>query len=180
MKIKSGLFTEVKFLKKLYSDESVKETILKLSQQNGACRETDTNREPIEFFCTKKGYIWVDEPSSSRSRGTDRIYSVRAQVEEENGKTVVNIYSVYDKTEKPLRYFAIAIYVLIILGYIASVFVFGLPLTFKTVLTMVLAGFFIFWLAFSTSKEKGSKTKDIDIMVNEIVKRVEAIKRWDE
>lgn len=180
MKIKSGLFTEVKFLKKLYSDEPVKDTISKLMQQNGFCRETDTNREPIEFFCTKKGYIWVDEPASSRGRGNARIFSVRAQVEEENGKTVVNIYSVYDKTEKPFRYFAIAIYLLIILGYIASVFVFGLPLTVKALLTMLLAGFFVFWLAFSTSKEKGAKTKDIDIMVNEIVKRVEAIKRWNE
>ncbi len=180
MKIKSGLFTKVKFEKKLYSDESVKDTISKLMQQNGFCRETDTNQELIEFFCTEKGYMWVDEPASSRGRGTARIFSVRAQVEEENGKTVVNIYSVYNKSEKPFRYFSIAIYVLIILGYIVSGFIFKLPMTVKTFLTMLLAGFFVFWIAFSTSKEKGAKIKDLDIMVNEIVKRVEAIKRWDD
>jgi len=180
MKIKLGLFTKVKFEKKLYSDESVKDTIFKLMQQNGFCRETDINQEPIEFFCTKKGYMWVDEPASSRGRGTARMFSVRSQVEEENEKTVVNIYSVYNKSEKPFRYFSIAIYVLIILGYIASSFVFGLPLTVKAFFTMLLAGFFVFWLVFSTSKEKGAKTKDIDIMVDEIVKRVEAIKRWND
>ena len=38
MKIKSGLFTKVKFEKKLYSDESVKDTISKLMQQNGLPR----------------------------------------------------------------------------------------------------------------------------------------------
>lgn len=180
MKIKSGLFTKVEFEKKLYSEESVKDTIWKLSQQNGFCRETDSNSEALEFFCTEKGYIWVDEPAPSRGRWQSRIYSVRGQVEEENGKTVVNIYSVYNKSEKPFRYIAIAIYLLIILIYIALAVIFKIPLTVKDFLTMLLAGFFVFWLAFSTSKEKGSKTKDIDIMVNEIVKRVEAIKRWND
>lgn len=179
--MKSNFYTEILDKTVLEVDELFEETIDKLQAQAGKCRETDCYGNELEFICTKKGKIRVENlnAKNSRSEKASRIYYVCAEVVEENQKTKVEIYSVHDKSTVFFRHFTIALHLIVFAVYLLFIF------SDKNILIKELLGIFLFILMLLpinllTVKEKQNKNADLEIMKNEIIKRVEAIKRWDE
>ncbi|HIZ17407.1 MAG TPA: hypothetical protein H9675_07590 [Firmicutes bacterium] len=172
-------------------DESYQETINKLRQQNGKCAVTDSNQRNLMFYCTKKGkmgiietdyfghrrfyidHLWLSELRS-------RTYYVTGKVLTENGKTVVKIYSFYSRAFLSNRIFGILLNVVFIVFLFAILFLSGNPITVKDILIIIALGLIFSVFDFAIFKELKNKETDLEIMKNEIIKRVNAIKRWDD
>ena len=169
-----------KLEKVLTVNDTLNGTIEKLILQNGICREKVSNQENLEFYCSKKGEVYVGEPFSSRGRGTDRIYSVSGEVREENGETVVKIYSQRRKIEIFDRYFTICLYFVTAFAYFLIKILWNIPIEKTDFIAVGLLLFLSVWITVLSKKEKHNKTNDIEIMINKVVKRVEAIARWDD
>ena len=72
-------------------------TIERLKDQQGICRETDSRQINMEFLCHDDGRFCVCNCSRHRKRREfNRLYSVIGQVETEQDKTKVKIYSLYN------------------------------------------------------------------------------------
>lgn len=59
-------------------------------------------------------------------------------------------------------------------------FLSGNPITIKFILIIIAIGLIFAVFNFATFKEVKNKDTDLEIMKNEIIKRVEAINRWDD
>lgn len=161
--------------------EPIEETIDKLRAQAGKCRETDCYGQELEFICTKKGKIRVENLSAknNHSETSSRIYYVCGEVVEENEKTKVKIYSVHDKSTVIFRHCTIAIHLIVFAVYLFFVFS-SQNISIKEIFGIFLFILLLLPINLLTVKEKQNKNTDLEIMKNEIIKRVEAIKRWDE
>lgn len=165
--------------------ETREKTIERLIEQRGRCRESDSQGTPLGFTCTEDGELAVYNAVSRRSCNRDRMYSVRGEVFSENGKTKVAIYTVH---RRPARWgkWVTLFAALIIWGWYILQALFSPPEADTSVLTryilvgsLVTVGIII--AAFSTNKkEEQFRAQDIEIMKNEVIRRIEAVERWDE
>ena len=73
------------------------ETIERLMQMNGVCRESDSTERQLEFYCDKKGKILVTAPVGRSSLSFSRSSYVRAEVLSRGGKTYIDMCSVEQK-----------------------------------------------------------------------------------
>ncbi len=159
--------------------ESRNVVIDRLIQQNGSCRSNDTYGGYLCFRCDKNGRFRVDDSGNSRYSDRYRTHYVEGEVLEENGKTVVKIYSVHSKMLKIVRYVTTiiaAIYCIcafILMSYLDS------GISTKLVVA-VLPVAFVYFIVFSRmNKESKNKSVDFEIMKQEVINRVEAVKLWD-
>lgn len=161
-------------------EDSYQGTIDKLRGQMGVCSELDGENDPLLFTCSKKGKLRVDNyyygpKNSSRFRS----YYVDGKVLEENGKTVVKIYSVHSNFNS-LSFFGTMAVGLIVAVLCVLLFFTDASGELLTDLCVILGGLFCFCLIlfFVLGGEYGRT--DLDQMKQEAIKRVEAIKRWGE
>lgn len=178
--MKSNLFVKVLDETTLELDESLKTTIGRLMAQSGKCRETDKEGDSLFFDCTEKGRLIVKPIGYGRSAHSDPIYFVRGEVFEENGKTKVSIYTVHDRTAVFFRWIEILLCVLAIVAHFLVLSIAEVPFEKQfLVLPTILIGTIVF-LLYRIKNEKTYMPHNIDIMKNEIIKRVEAVKRWND
>ncbi len=165
--------------------ETREKTIERLIEQRGMCRESDSQGTPLGFTCTEDGELAVYNAVSRRSGNRDRMYSVRGEVFSENGKTKVAIYTLHHRSARWGKWITLFSALIVWAFYILRA-LFWEPEVDTSVMTRyILVGSFvmvgIIIIAFSTNKKEGQyKTQDIDIMKNEIIKRIEAVERWDD
>ncbi|MBQ7302377.1 MAG: hypothetical protein IJW89_02205 [Clostridia bacterium] len=165
--------------------ETREKTIERLMAQRGRCRESDSQGTPLGFSCTEDGEFTIYNSVSRKSGNRVRMYSVRGEVFSENGKTKVAIYTVH---HRPARWgkWVTLFAALLIWGWYILQALFSPPEADTSVLTryilvgsLVTVGIII--AAFSTNKkEEQFRTQDIEIMKNEIVRRIEAVEHWDD
>ncbi len=98
----------------------------------------------------------------------------------ENNKTVVKIYSVYSKFALSNRIFSIVFEAIFIVFCFIMLFLSGNSINIKDILIVIAIGLIFAVFDFAVFKEVKNKETDLEIMRNEIIKRVEAIKRWDD
>lgn len=181
--MKSTIFTKVIDKTTLEVNESFKDTIDKLRAQQGVCRETDTEGNKLEFSCSKRGKLMVSNTreygSSSRS-ANNRMYYVYGKVIRDDEKTKVAIYTVHDRTVIYSRYFSIIFDFLYLIFTVIMLFLYKAAIKEIILMFLAVVTLSIFPIVFSSRLEQKYKEKDIEIMKNEIIKRVEAIKRWDD
>lgn len=165
--------------------ETREKTIERLMAQRGRCRESDSQGTPLGFACTEEGEFAIYNSVSRRSGNRVRMYSVCGEVFSENGKTKVAIYAVHHRPARRGKWVTLFA-TLIIWGWSVLQALFSPPEADTSVLTryilvgsLVMVGIII--IAFTTNrKEEQFRTRDIEIMKNEVIKRIEAVERWDE
>ena len=160
-------------------NESRAEVINKLRQQQGRCTNDAPfgYGAPLFFICSQKGEFCVSDQYANRGRHIR--FFVKGEVTEENGQTAVKIYSVYEK------YNLFMFYCLIVCSIFYTVF--AVSVYFKDsrfALIGLILGVVFYMLTIRCYKNRNleeHKSRDInyDVMKNEVITRVEAIKNWD-
>lgn len=152
------------------------DAIDKFMQMQGVCREEISGENPIEFYCTKKGKIIITNPPTRRVENQHST-NLFAKVVQQEGKTYVTYYTMFDKSNNILNLIFIVIYLLF--GVLAIVFaiadknkIYYLPVLLICVLL------FGYKLLVNTKEEKNS-SNDSEILIKELEKRVEAVNLWD-
>ena len=164
----------------LESGQSFDTTIDRLMALQGECYQKDSQNEPLAFLCTKKGKLRVGALySRHRIASNHKTYYVRGQVFTENGKTKVAICTVHDRTAVFLRWFEVLVLVLVVTFYLFIDFVTRMPALLLLIELILGVIFLIAMLTHNNAMQK-NKTADLEIMKSEVIRRVEAVKRWDE
>ncbi len=179
--MKSTIFKKIIDETTIEVNESFDVTVARLRQQQGMCRETDSLGIDLEFQCDKKGKLCICHFSRHRKkREFNRIYCVSGEVVTENNKTKVKIYTIHNKYYLAMSViFAIIEFVLVLL-YILSISFSIYEPSKKDILIAILGIFAVVYPLHRDSIERRNKDIDLEIMKNEIVKRVTAIDKWDD
>lgn len=178
--MKNSCFAKILDKTVIESSENLQVTIDRLRMQQGPCRDLDNRDFLLDFICTKKGKIHIDDAGSRHLNNYSRIYSVRGEVFSEDGKAKVAIYTVYNRLAALYRASTIIDLVLILAVSILGVCLTDLPLIATIGGPLLLGGVVIVSFLMRAAKEHQQRDSDTEIMKNEIIRRVEAIKRWDD
>ena len=100
--------------------------------------------------------------------------------EKENGKTVVKIYSVHDRSIIVLKYVLAVLYALYIVYAIAYMIYSRQAISGSEILTFILGGALVASIFMSARTENKNTQSDFEIMTREIERRIESAERWDE
>ena len=173
--MKSSWFTEIIDKTTLVLDIDFNAALERMITMQGVCREKDGNDIILEFCCDKKGRFYIFSPS----RDTYRIFTVKGQMFNENGKTKFDIYTVWDKTSVFFRYLFTSIYSIFLVVDFVVRYYNGDIFSKETLIVIALYILLMVSTVYFTHKEKANKTNDIEVMKNEIFKRIDAIKYWD-
>ena len=152
------------------------DAIDKFMQMQGACREKIGEDNPIQFYCSKRGRLSITNPPRRYIENTNST-SLFARVIEQDGKTYVSYYTVFNRFINALKVISLTLTIAMAVLAIA-LNVANLVKTFSTLGLILCVGFFVFRLL-NTANEKQSAPKDSEIMVKELEKRVEAVNHWD-
>jgi hypothetical protein len=159
------------------SSVGVEETIAKLREQQGPCSDEDSMGIRKWFSCSKKGVMRFTTSSGDYGYG---VYSVEGRVIEQNGKTLVKIYCLKSRYQKLDRTISVISVVLFIVFAIVRAILDQTILQDETLLLLFLWIFSVSITIHNTRRMENNKEKDLEIFKNEIIERVEAIKRWDD
>lgn len=152
------------------------DAIDKFMQMQGICREEISGENPIEFYCTKKGKIIITNPPTKRFE-SQHSTNLFAEVVQQEGKTYVTYYTMFDKSNNILNLIFIIIYLLI--GVLAIVFAIASKNKIYY-LPILLLGVLLFgYKLLVNTKEETNSPKDSEILIKELEKRVEAVNLWD-
>ena len=152
------------------------EAIRRFRQLQGVCMEKYSNETVIEFYCFKNGKMMITDPPS-RTIGNECSTHLSAKILEQDGKTYVSYYTAYSQSNHALKWIAFVIFLLMIVYSFAHT-VIGEN---KTYYLPILAVFLILCgrYLFDTTAEKTDSTKDSELLIKELEKRVEAVNLWD-
>lgn len=175
--MKTTIFTEVLDETVIEVNEPKEELIKNLRAQRGSCRERDSDRNELGFFCNKKGEIMVQ--NSNNGKPDARMFYITGKVCEQDGKTVVKFYSVRSRST-PIFIIVLAIWAILIGAYYAAKIV--MEYDFVTSDFYLIAPPILFFFVFLAPSKKARKYKDADleIMKSIVINRIEAAKRWDD
>lgn len=200
-KMKFDFLREVIYEDTFEVDDTVEGTINKLRQQSGFCRERDARKNHLRFDCSKDGKIKVGNMLGAYKNNTllriknfygKRRYIMRGEVLQENGTTKVKTYYCRRKYQLLLRFtlyafefvitpiiFALLLFWIFFPEITRNEFTVGVFVIMCAYILLVNVFILSFLLKYRKSEEQ-NKELDYKIMKNEILKRVEAIKRWNE
>lgn len=178
--MKSTIFTKIIEQSELEIKTDCKTAIERLKAQQGICRETDSRQVTLEFLCHDDGRICVCNYSRHKPRrDPNRLYSVIGQVTEENGKTKIKIYSLFNRTNYILSAVAALLYLLVVAFYFITAYKAGIVPGTKDLYRLIFSVLAIFLYPLVYQKQERDKANDLYIMKQEIIKRVNAIDKWD-
>ncbi len=177
--MKSTIFAKIIDETTIEVQESFDVTVERLMQQQGICRVTDSYGRDLEFLCNKKGRVRVCHYSLRRERREyNRIYCVVGQVITEDNKTKVKIYSVHNRGYIVASIITIILNVLFVPLYILAISTSYYTPSKKDILIAILLILAPVYSMHLISEEKGNKYHNLEIMKNEIIKRVKAVDKW--
>ena len=151
------------------------ETIERLMQMNGVCRESDSTEKPLEFYCNKKGKIFVTAPVGRSSLSIPRSSYVRAEAVSRDGKTYIDMCAVEQKGGFVSSVAFAILQILLMIAVSVLYAIFDTP-TFKKEIIIALFACIMFRDLF---KEKNNITPDLEKMKNEVRNRANAVSNWD-
>ena len=150
----------------------------RLQQLQGICRDTDSDQQVLHFICSDKGLLWIVD--ASRRSSVYRSYIVRGEVYVQDGVTKATVYELHDRSSK---YYNIILLVISLLVYAAMLFFY---LDYSALISaynlLLLAMPTIMLVATVLRMRKLEKNKESDLIVqrNELLRRLEAVERWDD
>ncbi len=168
-----------KILEEITIESSVglAETIEKLRLQQGPCSDEDSLGCRWWFECSKKGKFHFTNGSGKYA---NIPYYAEGYVFEQDGKTLVKIYLLRSGFAFFDRWFAV-IYSALFITFICIYSLITKQLISKeNIFVLVFYGLLTITTAQNTKRRQNNKDFDLGVMKNEIIERVEAIKRWDD
>lgn len=182
--MKSTFFTKIIDTTEIEVKADYNVTIERLKIQQGKCRETDSRHINLEFMCHDDGRFCVCNCSRHKKRREfNRLYSVIGQVETEQDKTKVKIYSLYNRWYHIDQIFTAILFPLLVLSVgikFYSEYFIEYGFTSVPIFLVIYLLLCIYLFPSKIFKEKRNKTKDLEIMKNEIIKRVKAVDKWED
>ena len=180
--MKSTIFRKVINEEYIEVNKSVFETIKCLCEQSGESYNETPDGMNIHFECLKNGKCYV-RCGSNEGRSTKSMYQmyyVYGEVVSKDDKTYVKILSVYEKADFLMRIISSVLAFLFLPVYLIYQLIKG-----QFFLPATLAGFAVLIvlaidLIRSTSIRKNNHKEIIEILENEIKKRIKNIERWDD
>ena len=157
------------------------DTIERLMQMNGVCRESDWTERPLEFYCDKKGKILVTTPVGRSSLSFSRSSYVRAEVLSRSGKTYIDMCAVEEKGGFVCSLVFAILQTLLMIAVSVFYVIFDTP-TFKIkflIIILIFDAVFTYISFKNFFKEKNNITPDLEKMKNEVRNRANAVSNWD-
>lgn len=156
------------------------EAIERLMQMNGVCRESDSTDKRLEFYCDKKGKIFVTAPAGRYSFSFDRSSYVKAEVVNRNGKTYIDMYSV-DIKGGFITSVVFAVIQILITVFISVIYALAeIPdLKIGLICVFISDALLIYFSLRDLYKEKNNIAPDLEKMKTEVRKRAIAVNRWN-
>lgn len=187
--MKSNFLREVLDEEILELDIDCQEAIRRFRAQSEESYEADKRGVNLFFQCSPKGKLYVGYSSfnyrqnlyiKSRCLERSKIYYVRGEVLPANHKTFVKIYSVYSRLDIFWMIFLTAVFIIFAACYIWFGDVLNDFLIIKACLiAVILGGVPIGAVAYTVKRVLSNKNEILELMKNEIKRRVENVKRWD-
>lgn len=148
------------------------DAIRKFRKLQGICRGEFSSGKSMDFRCSKKGKITIQDPPT---RSVEHTNSTRlfAEVIEEDGKTYVVYYTRFNKAENVLKVILLVSDLLLLIFSLALV---GKEPYFIFLTLGLLSGGF---LLLTNLTESRNAPMDFAVMINELENRVEAVNLWD-
>lgn len=168
-------------------DAGYQETIDRLRELSCGCTESDSIGRGLYFYCDENGKFHYYSLSNSRRRTKAiRTAYILGEVVFDKGKTRLDIYSVLDRSAKYFLYFYWVFASIIFLGLLAFLvfakingLAFGI-LDWRCLTLAILGIISVFVAVFRHEKEGDNILPDLEIMEKDILKRINAVERWDE
>lgn len=165
-------------------NESVETTIERLLALQGTCRDEDSSQHPLEFICSKKGKFSVNSRCQSLNSDSNiysyKTYFIKGKVVNQNNKTKILIHTVKDNTVKFFKgFYAIANFFLLLVFIISQIYRKEL-FSWASVISTISLAIAIFLCFHQNENDEYYKHSDIEIMKSEVIRRVEAVKRWND
>jgi len=150
----------------------------RLQQLQGICQDTDSDQQVLHFICSDKGLLWIVD--ASRRSSVYRSYIVRGEVYVQDGVTKATVYEIHDRSSK---YYNIILLVISLLVYAAMLFFYlDYSALFSAYNLLLLAMPTVMLVATVLRMRKLEKNKESDLIVqrDELLRRLEAVERWDD
>ncbi len=169
-------------------DAGYQETINRLRELSCGCTETDAVGRDLYFYCDENGKFHYYSLTRYRRSTTEamRTAYVMGEVVFDKGKTRVDIYSVLDRSAKYFLYFNWAFASIIFLGLLAFLvfakingLAFGIS-DWRCLILAIVGIISVFVAVFRHEKEGDNILPDLETMEKDILKRINAVERWDE
>ncbi len=176
MKFKNGIFFKVEPLKTYEIDLPKEHVIYRLREQDGYCRNENSENRVIEFVCSKKGDFLVKD----LNHYINQLVFLQGKTVARNGKTVVEVFTVKSRGvlvegifDAFFSIISIGICFWVMLRFLNNiVFELFIILGLLSVVTLLSLARLI--------KKKKAIPVDTDIMLNEIEQRINGVVRWDD
>lgn len=186
--MKSTVFRKIVNEEFIEVDKSVPETIECLRSQSGRVSELESERIGIYLECSKKGKIRVYYSFVRyywRNQSRLKPYSVYGRVVSKDGKTYIKVTSVFNKVNTIIRMLDFPLTIILLpLVFLKDIRLWlQIPINYLIIavtICLAILGFNMAEYYKVAAKEKKLGTKIVTLLENEIKRRVENIKRWDE
>lgn len=175
MKFRNGLAYRVSPLKSYEIDLTKEDVIYRLREQDGFCRNQDSNGYELEFECFKSGDFLVKVPGKF-----DRQVFLQGDIVVQNGKSVVRVEKVERKGE--FIFSIIGSLLISVISVVAIILMIwnGQFTDIKDFITLALVLISPIIFISSELKEKKAIPMDTEIMLKEIDQRILGVIRWDD
>lgn len=152
------------------------DAIDKFMQMQGVCREEISGQHAIEFYCSDNGKISITNPPKRYIQNTNST-NLFAELIEQDGKTYLTYYTTFSRSNTVLKMITLVISIIVIVLAI----IFAIMNEDKTTNLIILPLGLVLFAAqfFDSTKEGKNSTKDSEILVKELERRVEAVNLWD-
>lgn len=180
--MKNTIFTKILEETVIEVNGNTVDAIDKLIMQNGPCKQTITENTKVFFHCSKNGDFFVTDNNPNKiysRRGNTLCYYVRGKVANENGKTLIKIYSVYSRSAKAFEYMSFGLCVAVIGYTLVSWLALGETISKADIFSKLVLAVLMVSVAFRVRKLTKNHKKDLAVMRDEAVRRAEAINSWD-
>lgn len=148
------------------------DAIRKFRKLQGVCRGQFNNGNPMDFRCSKKGKITIQNAPTQSVEHTSatRLF---AEVIEEDGKTYVVYYTMHNKAENVLKI------ILLVSDLLLLIYSFTLAVQEPHFIFLTLGLLSGGALLLANISESRNAPMDFAVMINELENRVEAVNLWD-
>ena len=176
MRYKNGLVYKVSEIK-TYEIDLPKETLIeRLIEQDGICRDDDSNGYPIRFLCFKNGEFLVTGMSNDYD---SRQFFLQGETVGENGKTKIRVESVKNKSRPMSSVTRMVFNIIYTIICIALLIITGTVLEPQIILMLVLLLVMSFVSVNMSFKERKAIPYDQEIVLREVERRINGAIHWD-
>lgn len=160
--------------------------IRRLQEMQGPCYQEDSQRNTLVFHCKNNGKFFLKNyhyrhghRSSHPHPEEIRTYYMAGRVVCENGKTCVKVRTLKNRAA-PFVHLLSLLPITMYLAILADTFLKAKAWHIVFVVALVLLAVYVWDILAHVTRERNNKELDLEIMREEITRRIDAIDKWEE